>query len=123
MLVALGDRIRERRKAQRASLETVGAAAHISGPYVLKLERGEVNSPSPRVLARIARALNIPYLELMELAGYLDEEDLAALRGRTPRPHPLAGQSLSPEEWRRVGQYISDLVARRGTGAPPGPEA
>jgi transcriptional regulator with XRE-family HTH domain len=36
-----------------------------------KLEADGVNSPSPRVLQRLAETLGIPYARLMELAGYL----------------------------------------------------
>ncbi|MFC1574941.1 helix-turn-helix domain-containing protein [Gemmatimonadota bacterium] len=113
MLVEMGTALRERRKACKASLDTIAGEARISAPYLLKLERGEVNSPSPRVLARIARAVDIPYLRLMEMAGYLDEEDFAALEDRAPVPHPLAGQALSKEEWQQVGAFIASLVAQR----------
>jgi len=120
MLAAMGEVLRERRKARHASLETIAGEARISAPYLLKLERGEVNSPSPRVLARIARGLDLPYLRLMELAGYLDEEDLAVLADRSPKPHPLANQSLSKDEWREVGTFIARLVAGRVEGSPDG---
>jgi transcriptional regulator with XRE-family HTH domain len=119
MLRALGKHLREARKARRASLETVAEAAGISAPYLLKLERGLVNTPSPRVLARLATPLESPYLGLMELAGYLDEDSLAALRTRAPRPHPLAGQSLSEEEWREVGAFIRQLLSRRSGASRP----
>jgi len=113
MLEALGTELKASRRAQNASLEAVAGEAGISAPYLLKLERGEVNSPSPRILARVARALHLPYLRLMELAGYLDEEDLAAARTRVPQPHPLAGQALSEGEWQRVAAFIRKLVADR----------
>jgi transcriptional regulator with XRE-family HTH domain len=113
MLKDLGDALRESRKARRISLDNVATAAQISAPYLLKLERGEVGSPSPRVLARVAVVLELPYLRLMELAGYLDEGDLASLEDRVPKPHPLAGRSLSGEEWRQVGAFIKELIARR----------
>ena len=113
MLKALGEELRGSRKAIRASLDTVAASAGISAPYLLKLERGQVNTPSPRVLARVAAVLEVPYLRLMELAGYLDEEQIAGIRDRAPQPHPLAGQSLTEEEWREVGALITQLVARR----------
>ena len=113
MLTQLGETLRERRKARHDSLETVARAARISAPYLLKLERGSVASPSPRVLARVAHALDVPYLKLMELAGYLDEAELAALKARSPKPHPLAGQVLSSAEWREVGEFIAQIVARR----------
>ena len=117
MLTELGRTLRDARKARHASLETVAQAARISGPYLLKLERGSVASPSPRVLGRVAQALEVPYLKLMELAGYLDEAELARLKSRTLRPHPLAGRSLSADEWRKVGAFIEDLCARRETGS------
>ena len=116
MLTQLGEALRDRRKARNASLESVAQAARISGPYVLKLERGSVASPSPRVLARIAQALDLPYLRLMELAGYLDEAALAVSEARGPQPHPLADRALSRAEWREVGSFIDDLVARRTVG-------
>ena len=100
-------------------MESVAGPAKISAAYLHKLERGVVNSPSPRVLARIALALELPYLRLMELAGYLDETELAEaqMRESSPRPHPLAKQQLTPEEWGAVGDFIRQLVAQRGTQA------
>jgi transcriptional regulator with XRE-family HTH domain len=118
VLTELGQLLREHRKGQHASLETVAQTARISGPYLLKLERGSVASPSPRVLGRVARALDVPYLRLMELAGYLDETDLARLEARIPRPHPLAHQRLSAEEWRQVGDFIRELLSRRSSPPP-----
>ena len=58
-------------------------------------------------------ALGQPYLRLMELAGDRDEAELATLEDRAPKPHPLAGRSLSGEEWRQVGAFISELIGRR----------
>lgn len=72
----------------------------------------EVAEVGPRT-TRVAVALDLPYLRLMELAGYLDEADLATLEDRTPKPHPLAGRSLSDEEWRQVGVFINEPIARR----------
>ena len=113
MLVDLGKELRTSRENKGASLETIAGPAKISAAYLHKLERGVVNNPSPRVLARIAAVLEVPYLRLMELAGYLDEEQLAQVTAREPADHPLAGQQLSPEEWRAVGAFIEELLARR----------
>ncbi len=55
----------------------------------------------------------MPYLKLMDLAGYLDEPDLAELEARAPKPHPLAGRVLTADEWREVGDFIDNLLARR----------
>ena len=115
MLAKLGKELRKVREKKGVSLEAVAGPAKISAAYLHKLERGVVNSPSPRVLARLAAVLKISYLRLMELAGYLDEEQRAQtrLRRSSHTPHPLAEQELSSEEWRAVGDFIKRLVAQR----------
>ena len=115
MLVELGTELRNARDQLGASLQSVADTAKISAAYLQKLERGEVDTPSPRVLRRLASSVGLPYLRLMELAGYLDEAELAEARSRglLPRPHPLAGRQLTPEEWRAVGAFITTLVSLR----------
>jgi len=110
----MGAEIHRARAAKGLSLDAAAQLSLISNAYLHKLESGTVKSPSPRVLARVAGALDVPYLHLMELAGYLDEEQLAQARSRVPRTHPLAGQDLSPAEWREVGLFIETLVRSRG---------
>ena len=55
------------------------------------------------------------YMRLMELAGYLNEELLAEERFKctSSQSHPLAGEQITPEEWRAVGAFIKYLVAQR----------
>jgi HTH-type transcriptional regulator, competence development regulator len=114
MLKDLGKELSTSRKAKKLSLEAIAGPAKISGAYLHKLEGGSVNNPSPRVLARIAVALDVSYMRLMELAGYLDEMQLAEARMREPlAKHPLADQDLRPEEWAAVGRFIKELVAKR----------
>jgi transcriptional regulator with XRE-family HTH domain len=115
MLVKLGNELNKARKGANASLEAVAGPAKISAAYLHKLERGVVDSPSPRVLARLAAALKVSYLRLMKLAGYLDEEQLAKARLHEPlaHPHPLSGQHLTPEEWQTVAAFIKTLLAQR----------
>jgi transcriptional regulator with XRE-family HTH domain len=117
MLIELGKELHNLREEKGFSLETAASPAKISATYLHKLERGVVASPSPRVLARLAVILEIPYLRLMELAGYLDETQLAQVQMRVPsqEPHPLANQQLTQEEWRAVGAFIKTLVEQRNT--------
>jgi HTH-type transcriptional regulator, competence development regulator len=117
MLAELGNELQKARERKGLSLESVAGPARISAAYLHKLEHGVVNSPSPRVLARLAVALEVCHLRLMELAGYLDEEQLAQVHLREPAPqlHPLANQQLTPEEWRAVGAFIKMLIAQRRT--------
>jgi len=119
MLVELGNELRRAREDKDVSLVSVAGPANISAAYLHKLERGVIDNPSPRVLARLAAVLEVNYLRLMELAGYLDEEQLARARLREPSPqpaHPLANQQLTPEEWKSVGAFIQMLIAQRKTG-------
>ena len=119
MLAKLAEALRDAREELGLSLAAVAEPARISAAYLHKLERGVVDNPSPRVLARIAAALEMPYLRLMELAGYLNEMQLAEVRRRGPsaNDHPLAAQRLTPEEWRAVGEFIEELSRTRGPGA------
>jgi len=119
MLLELGRELSTAREAKGLSLAAVAQPAKISAAYLHKLERGVVTSPSPRVLARIALALEIPYLRLMQLAGYLAETQLAEaqMRESLPTPHPLAHQQLTSEEWRAVGDFIKQLIAQRDSQA------
>ncbi len=117
MLIELGKELRNLRETKGISLEMVAGPAKISATYLHKIERGTVTSPSPRVLARLAAVLKTPYLRLMELAGYLDETQLAHLQVREPskEPHPLANQQLTQDEWRAVGAFIKTLIEQRNT--------
>jgi transcriptional regulator with XRE-family HTH domain len=113
MLTKLAEELKAAREKRSLSLQAVAEPARITATYLQKLERGVVDTPSPRVLNRLARELGLSYLRLLELAGYLDEEHLAEARTRTPKPHPLSDQLLSPDEWRAVGAFIQELKARR----------
>ena len=121
MLEALGGELKKARESAGESLQTIAEAATISAAYLQKLERGAVGTPSPRVLRRLAHALGLDYLHLMELADYLakDEVGEASRRPPSPRPHPLASQSLTPEEWRAVGAFIKALKAQRPAAVAP----
>jgi HTH-type transcriptional regulator, competence development regulator len=111
----LGRELHRAREKAGLSLDAVAETAKISGAYLHKLEHGVVENPSPRVLARVASALEVPYLRLMELAGYLSDAEAARVRKRrpSPRPHPLSGKELSRREWREVGAFIETLIAKR----------
>lgn len=117
MLRELGETLRQARQERALSLQSAAEPARITAPYLQKLERGLVTTPSPHVLGRLAAVLGIPYLRLMELAGYLDEAELVAVRERAPQPHPLARVELSAEQWRAVGELIHKL---KGSAARPG---
>lgn len=106
----LGRELASARGAANRSFREVAGDAGISAAYLQKLERGQVEEPSPRILQRLATALDLDYRYLMELAGY----DAPSRRGRQ---HPLAarfaGADLTQAEERAVAAFIDHLVAQR----------
>jgi len=70
----LGRLIGDTRSALGMSLHDVAAAAGCSPAYVHKLEQDRVRTPSPRVLAGLARSLRLEYSMVMSAAGYDDPQ-------------------------------------------------
>ena len=107
----LGPTLKAVRDMLGKSLKAVADPAEISAAYLLKLERGEVATPSPHVLHRLAEALGVEYLELMRLAGYV------GIESDGPRTNALAqalsSQDLTQEEARAVSAFLEHL--RSGT--------
>jgi transcriptional regulator with XRE-family HTH domain len=108
VLLELGDKLSRARAATGRSLEVVAADAAISPSYLRKLERGQVNDPSPRVLRRVGEALGVGYLSLMRLANYLTELDRDAAT-----PAGFVDDELSDDEQRAVAAFTKYLKARR----------
>lgn len=82
-------------------------AAIISPSYLRKLERGQVNDPSPRVLRRVAAALDLGYLRLMTLAGYLTDADSGDV------PADALADGLRSEERKALEAFTEFLISRR----------
>jgi transcriptional regulator with XRE-family HTH domain len=73
--IELGDVIREGRVRHDLSMQATAGQAGISAGYQFKLEGGFVRTPSPRVLHRLSGVLDLPYPDLMKLAGYPPQTD------------------------------------------------
>lgn len=88
----------------------MAGASDISAAYLQKLERGQVEEPSPRILHRLATQLDVDYRRLMTLAGY-------EVPRRREAPSPLnarfADASLTEAEEKAVAAFIDHLVAQR----------
>ena len=70
MARTLGHEINRVRKLQGLSLTAVAKPAGVSATYLQKLERDEVESPSPHRLSHLAEVLGVAYADLFRLAGY-----------------------------------------------------
>jgi transcriptional regulator with XRE-family HTH domain len=58
-------------------MQATADQAGISAGYQFKLESGFVRTPSPRVLHRLSSVLDVPYQELMRLAGYPSDTEVS----------------------------------------------
>ena len=107
----LGQELRNVRRTLGLSLKAAAEPAGISATYLQKLETGEVKTPSPNVLHRLSGALNVPYPDLMELAGYVvpGRGEMAA----NPFEHALSASDLTAEERSAVAAFIGYLRAGR----------
>lgn len=110
----LGQELRSVRLALGMSLKTVAEPSGISAAYLQKIEAGEVQSPSPNVLHRLSRTLNVPYAGLMEYAGYVvpNKDEAPA----SPMSFALSAADLSAAERRAVAAFIAHLRDQREIG-------
>ena len=60
------------------SLKEVAKRSGVSHPYLSQIENNKRNTPKPDMIRKLAKGLNVPYVELMQEAGYVDE------KGRSP---------------------------------------
>jgi transcriptional regulator with XRE-family HTH domain len=106
MSEALGERLKAARTVRSLSLEAVARDAQISQGYIHKLEGGRVSNPSPPVLQRLSGVLDIPYRDLMSLAGYLLPGDDATGGAAAERP-------AGPQRAATNAQLLGHLEALR----------
>jgi transcriptional regulator with XRE-family HTH domain len=119
----LGQQLKTVRQVKGLSLRHVARPAEISPAYLQKLEAGEVGQPSPKVLSRLGKVLDIPYETLMVLAGY---EVVASGNNAAPFGARLGAASfsravdttdLTEQERAAVAAFISHLRDQRKKGS------
>src|SRR5437588_4988766 len=66
----VGNAIKRYRKKKKLTQPELAAAIGVPDSTIYRLERGEFKLPKPDTLQRIARALDVDFEELFELAGY-----------------------------------------------------
>jgi HTH-type transcriptional regulator, competence development regulator len=93
-------------------LKATAGPAEISTAYLQKLESGAVQQPSPHVLHRLAKVLEVPYSTLMSLAGYLlpDREPVLAA---TAFDSALTSTDLTDDERKAVAAFVAHLREQR----------
>ncbi|HHJ18514.1 MAG TPA: XRE family transcriptional regulator [Gammaproteobacteria bacterium] len=126
MVGDLGVELRRLRQAQGLSLRAVEESTSVSNAYLSQLERGQVKNPSPQKLQDLANCYNVPYEDLMRLAGYMkaeesrDQQAGIAEQKRSPKKRTLLqtvldSANLSPEDEKLAADYIQFLSTRRSS--------
>jgi len=87
-VVALGDLLRMRREATGLSLTQMAKEFGISHTYLGRLERGEYAHPTPVILGRIARGLQVHLADLYALSGITLPTDLPDFGPYLRAKHP-----------------------------------
>ena len=67
-----GEYVKRRRMERGLSQRQLAAMSGVSNSEISRIEAGERQNPSPAVLRAIAKALAVPYEEILAEAGYLD---------------------------------------------------
>lgn len=100
----LGETLRSVRELKGKSLKAVADPAEISTAYLLKLERMRSPRRPPHVLHPLAEQLDLDYMDLMRLAGYVTHERSG--RGSSGLAHALGSENLTEDEARAVATFL-----------------
>ncbi|AUW94225.1 MAG: transcriptional regulator [Sulfobacillus thermosulfidooxidans] len=113
-----GHFLRSRRQACHLSLVELARLSRTSPSYLSRVERGLREPPRPAILGRLADALDLPYEQLMQQAGYLTPhlQEESAPYGIQPDEWAEALATLSEDDWADVRALIQNKVARRKQG-------
>ena len=93
MGISIGTVLRQAREVRGLTSVETARGAEISSAYLSKLENDAVKRPSPEVLHRLSEVLEVPYAELMTLAG-----------------HPVPRVDASPDHARIGEALFADLT-------------
>lgn len=69
-----GDYLRRLRKERNLSINELAEKSGISNAQISRLENGERGIPKPETIQKIAEALEVPYEEMMVVAGYISAD-------------------------------------------------
>lgn len=103
----LGAELKAVRDVKGLSLAAVAEPAEMSATYLQKLERGDVESPSPHRLHRLAEVLDVSYTKLMELAGYIVPTEDASRPSNSLLAQALRADDLTQEELSDLAEYLA----------------
>lgn len=103
--------IRRHRKAKGLTQPQLAAAIGVPDSTIYRMELGEFKLPKPEKLQRIARALDVEFEELFQLAGY-DSPGLPEVPVYLRRKF----EDISDDGAAKVERYIERIRKQEGGG-------
>ena len=102
----IGKYLRDRRNAKGLSMRELAEESGVSHTEIFRIESGQREFPSMRVLISLGRALEVPDEEILRMAGYKSEEDddISLMEKVFP--------NLKTEKQQETAQRIIDGLAR-----------
>lgn len=104
------------RKQKSLTLRAVEKSTGVSNAYLSQLENGDVQEPSPVILAKLADIYGVPYPTMLEYAGYRVPKSSGngAVSGFAAR----IGH-VSEDEETALLEYLDFLRSKRRRGRKP----
>jgi HTH-type transcriptional regulator, competence development regulator len=68
--------LKTKREEKNLSINKLGELSGVSAMYISQIERGKRETPSPKILGKLAEGLNEPYEDLMQASGYMEVEKI-----------------------------------------------
>jgi transcriptional regulator with XRE-family HTH domain len=111
----LGSWLRQKRNEKELGLREAAASAGITHGYLSQLESDKVKEPAPQVLQKLADAYDEPFMLLMQVAGYI-EDDPARLSPNQERALKIVGEPTDNEL--KAIRAVLDAIRSTGAGFP-----
>lgn len=116
--MSLGEYIREKRKEKDMSQRDLAAASGISNAEISRIESGKRKEPSSSFLKELAKALNVPAKEILEVAGVIDAQDsnstsMSSTGFSVTESNYLDVGDLSQSEMDELMNYIDYIKSKR----------
>lgn len=115
MAKSLAEVLKTIRGLRGISLRKVEEETGISNAYLFQLESGKALNPSPHILHKLADFYEVPYEELMKVAGYMNNRSTAPRKSAkvSALQAALMSAELNEEEENKIAEYIKFLRSQR----------
>lgn len=92
-----GEKLRKLRKEKGLTIRKLGELSGVAHSYLSQVETGKRGIPKVETLEKIAAGLNIPSIDLLVQAGYIDTEEYVKMKNeRDDIEESIARQKQKP---------------------------